>query len=75
MDTQSTETIALKQELSRMIIGNHPLFNKIADNYFTLEDLLNIRDRMIGSGRIGGKAAGMLIARSILLKDGEHRDF
>jgi pyruvate,water dikinase len=75
MYTQSTETIALKQELSKMIIGNHPLFNKLADNYFTLEDLLNIRDRMIGSGRIGGKAAGMLIARSILLKDSEHRDF
>jgi pyruvate,water dikinase len=75
MRAPSTETMALKQELSRMIIGNHPLFNKLADHYLTLEDLLNIRDRMIGSGRIGGKAAGMLIARSILLKDGEHRDF
>lgn len=75
MDTLSPETIALKHELSRMIIGDHPMFNKLADHYLTLEDLLNIRDRMIGSGRVGGKAAGMLIARSILLKDGGHRDF
>lgn len=64
------EIEVLKQELSRMIIGNHPGFNRLADYYLTLEDLLAIRDRMIGSGRIGGKAAGMLIARSILLKDG-----
>ncbi|MBU4340955.1 MAG: PEP/pyruvate-binding domain-containing protein, partial [Euryarchaeota archaeon] len=71
----SPEIIALKQELSRMIIGNHALFNKLADHYLTLADLFNIRDRMIGSGRIGGKAAGMLIARSVLMKDGEHHKF
>ncbi len=71
----SPEIIALKQELSRMIIGNHALFNKLADHYLTLDDLFNIRDRMIGSGRIGGKAAGMLIARSVLMKDGEHHKF
>jgi len=69
------EIVVLKQELSRMIIGDHPRFNKLADNYLTLEDLIAIRDRMIGSGRIGGKAAGMLIARSILLKDGTDMDF
>lgn len=71
----SPEIISLKQELSRMIIGNHTLFNKLADHYLTLEDLLNIRDRMIGSGRIGGKAVGMLIARCILMKDGKHHKF
>ena len=60
------EIIALKKELSRMIIGDHPKFNQLADTYFTLEDLLSIRDRMIGSGRIGGKAAGMLLSRKII---------
>ena len=34
-----------------------------------LEDLLAIRGRLVGSGYIGGKATGMLIARNILLKD------
>lgn len=74
-ESLSPEMISLKQELSRMIIGDHALFNKLADHYLSLEELLNIRDRMIGSGRIGGKAVGMLIARCILMKDGEHHKF
>ena len=52
-----------------MMIGNHPEFNRLADRYFTLDDLFAIRDRLIGSGRIGGKAAGMLLARRILQTD------
>ncbi len=63
------ELSALKQELCRMLIGSHPQFNELADRYFTLDDLLGIRDRMVGSGRIGGKAAGMLLARRILAEE------
>ncbi len=66
LDESDPELSALKRELSRMLLGNHPEFSKIADRYFTLEDLLSIRERMIGSGRIGGKAVGMLLARKIL---------
>lgn len=65
----------LKQELSRMILGAHPEFNRLADTYLSLDMLLNIRDRMIGSGRIGGKAAGMLLARSILEKSSGEINF
>jgi hypothetical protein len=64
-----------KQELSRMMIGTHPEFNPLADRYFTLDDLLNIRSRLIGSGRIGGKAAGMLLARRILASESAEVDF
>lgn len=60
------ELEALKQEFSRMLIGHHPEFGKLADEYLSLEDLFQVRDRLIGSGRIGGKAAGMLVARKIL---------
>lgn len=66
---EQPEMIALEQELSQMLFGNHPQFNKLANHYFTLDDLFNIRNRLIGSGRIGGKAAGMLLARKILLMD------
>jgi hypothetical protein len=69
------EVLALKEEFSHMLIGNHPEFNRLADSYFTLEDLYSIRDRMIGSGRIGGKAAGMLLARRILLEEDSEIDF
>ena len=66
---------ALKQELSRMLIGSHPEFNRLADGYLDLDDLLSIRSRVIGSGRIGGKAAGMLLARKVLVNDGAEADF
>jgi hypothetical protein len=71
------EIAALKVELSRMMIGDHPQFNKLADRYFTLDDLLRIRSRLIGSGRIGGKAAGMLVARHALMREtrGGPKDF
>ena len=68
-DETDPEQLALKQELSRMLIGNHPIFNRLADRYFTLDDLFAIRNRLIGAGRIGGKAAGMLLARRILLTE------
>lgn len=71
----SSEIDTLKKEFSRMIMGSHPEFNKLIDNYFTVNDLLNIRDRLIGSGRIGGKAAGMLLARRILSKANGKIDF
>ncbi|MEI7831751.1 MAG: PEP/pyruvate-binding domain-containing protein [bacterium] len=65
------ELKALQRELSRMILGHHPEFERLAEQYFTPDNLIEIRERLIGSGRIGGKAAGMLLARSILGKIGE----
>lgn len=41
--------------------------------YFTLRDLLNIKGREIGTGRIGGKSVGMLLARKILESDKDKR--
>lgn len=69
------EIQALKQELSQMIIGTDPEFKRLSDEYLTIHDLLEIRNRLIGSGRIGGKAAGMLLARSILRKSSRNVDF
>ena len=39
---------------------------RMIKRYFRTEDYFNIRKRMIGTGMIGGKACGMLLARSIL---------
>jgi hypothetical protein len=73
---ESTPEIqALKEELSQMIIGSHPEFRRLADEYLSLSDLLSIRNRLIGSGRIGGKAAGMLLARRILLDKPDETDY
>src|SRR4030043_1847763 len=54
LDETDPEQMALKQELGRMLIGHHPIFNQLADRYFTLDDLFAIRHRLIGAGRIGG---------------------
>ena len=72
---KAPEVAALKQELARMLIGSHPEFNRLTDQYLTVRDLMAIRSRLIGSGRIGGKAAGMLLARRILLKESGEIDF
>ena len=69
------ETLVLKESLTRMMIGNHKKLIQLADHYLTLDDLLRVRDRLIGSGRIGGKAAGMLLARSVLLAEKSQIDF
>ncbi len=74
-EEDSPAILPLRQELSRMLIGGHPEFARLADRYLGLDDLLAIRNRVIGSGRVGGKAAGMLLARNILLKESHDVDF
>ncbi len=69
------ETMVPKEALSRMMIGNHRKLNQLSDRYLALDDLLQVRDRLIGSGRIGGKAAGMLLARRVLFTDKGETDF
>ena len=38
---------------------------QLVRKYFTPQDYFMLRDRMIGSGAIGGKACGMLLARKV----------
>jgi len=51
------------------MVGREKRISELAQNNFSLEDLINIRSRLIGSGFIGGKAAGMLLAQNILSQD------
>ena len=66
---------ALKQETIHMLIGSDPELKSLGDTYFTVEDLFDIRERMIGTGRIGGKTTGMLLARKILQENKGKTDF
>jgi hypothetical protein len=63
------ETGPMVDQLCRVMIGREDRILSLARAYFTLEDLLEIKARMIGTGFVGGKAAGMLLARQILLRD------
>ena len=55
--------------LIKAMISDHLQFVGLAKEVFTITDLKNIRQRRIGRGKIGGKAAGMLLAWRILQTD------
>lgn len=52
--------------LIRRMISDQLAYINIAKTWFTAGDLYEIRRRKIGHGKIGGKAAGMLLAARIL---------
>ena len=52
--------------LIRTMISDQLPYVNIAKRWFTIPDLAEIRKHKIGAGRIGGKAAGMLLAYRIL---------
>lgn len=58
--------------LIRHTISDQLEFIGVAKNYFKIRDFADLTDRLIGDdstmGRIGGKAAGMLLAQRILEK-------
>jgi hypothetical protein len=58
----------LFSRICRMIVSRDPGMLKLISENMSLEDVLEIKHRMIGSGLIGGKAVGMLLARCILRK-------
>jgi hypothetical protein len=51
-----------------MIISRDANMQRLIARYLTLQDVLDVRKRMIGTGLIGGKTIGMLLARAILRK-------
>ncbi len=63
------ETKALVQELCRIMVGREKRILHLAQNSFSLEDLINIKSRLVGSGFIGGKTVGMLLSQKILSQD------
>jgi hypothetical protein len=54
------------RRLCRMMLTRDPVMKSLVCRYLRLEDILEIRRRMIGTGLIGGKAVGMLLARRIV---------
>jgi len=59
----------MKKLLIGWIIGKEPRIINLIVKYFTLRDILDISEREIGTGFIGGKSVGMLLARKILEKE------
>jgi len=67
----------LRNVLIRRLISEQPEFVRVACNFLSIEDLHTLYDRIVGSGRVGGKSAGMLLAYRILVtpEPGDPFDF
>lgn len=52
--------------LCRIMVGRDRRKLQLARKHFSLEDLSAIKSRLIGTGFIGGKAVGMLLANKII---------
>jgi hypothetical protein len=62
----SEEEQTVFKRLLKMAITRESRFIDLATRYFDLSDLIEIMKRMIGTGLIGGKSLGMLLAQAIL---------
>jgi hypothetical protein len=64
----------IKVTLIRRMISDQLAYINIAKEWFTVADLADIHRRKIGFGKIGGKAAGMLLAARILSELADEAD-
>lgn len=62
----AAEQEATKTLLMQMLIGRDSKMFPLCQEYFTLADILQIASREVGTGFIGGKSVGMLLANAIL---------
>ncbi|MFP4661905.1 MAG: PEP/pyruvate-binding domain-containing protein [Halanaerobiales bacterium] len=60
--------------ICRLMLTRDERLLSLIEEYFTLEDLLDINIRLIGTGFIGGKSLGMLLARNILRRSSQEND-
>ncbi len=57
------------ERLAHLLCPDDQAMWQLIGEYLTLDDLLAVRARMIGTGTIGGKALGMLLSRAVLRRD------
>ncbi len=67
-------TASYLRRILRMAITREARMLELCEKYLSLQDLLAVGDRMVGTGLIGGKSVGMLLARAILTRAGQRWD-
>ena len=58
-----------EEQLIGSMMTHDDHLSELVRRYFQPEDYFALRDRMIGSGAVGGKACGMLLARKIASRE------
>jgi pyruvate,water dikinase len=64
--SKDSKSLSIREELIRSIISNRPEYIRIARDFFSVSDIMEVKSRIVGSGTIGGKAAGVLLSNSII---------
>lgn len=73
----ASSTLSLAEErvhvlqLARIFLTRDEKILELITEHFSLQDILLTKSRLIGSGYLGGKAVGMLLARKILRREHE----
>jgi hypothetical protein len=62
-----------KNRLLELIISREERILQLAREHLTLGDIVTIWKRMVGTGHVGGKAVGMLLANAILRRDAQDK--
>ncbi len=70
-DTGTEEYRRLYERLTRMALTRENKMSAMVREYMSLPEVLEVIKRMVGTGLIGGKSLGMLLARAILLRRNE----
>ncbi len=67
----------ISDDLSKMcniMMTRDTKMRKMVKKHFTADDYFDVRNHMVGTGMIGGKACGMLLARAIIRNNEEDID-
>lgn len=66
ISNNNDEKSEMVKQLCKMIMGRDEKILNLTQEYLSLEDFLEIKDHLIGTGYVGGKSVGMILARKIL---------
>ncbi|MDD5347991.1 MAG: PEP/pyruvate-binding domain-containing protein [Candidatus Omnitrophica bacterium] len=66
---------AMVEQLARLVLARDEKMLSLIKEHFSLEDMVAIKSRMVGTGFIGGKSTGMLLARHILARGKKQLSF
>lgn len=71
LDGDAATQEAARRTLIEVLVGARGRMAELSRTSLRLVDLLAVASRLIGTGRIGGKSLGMLVARAILEQAGD----
>jgi hypothetical protein len=66
---QKKEKKQMIEQLAKIMFSREEKMLALIKDNFTLEEMIAIKPRMVGTGFIGGKSVGMLLARNILSRN------